>query len=365
MIITCASCLTKFNLDDSRIQAKGIKVRCSRCKHIFYVVPPPETKQEMIENAESFAKYHEDLMEPAERKEEAPAPEPKAQKQRPVDAESFAEYHADLVEPGERKEEAPLEPRVQKQRPVPEEEEEPAFLTSEKAPVEDSEPLTFPEKVEEPAAPEIGEEFSFEEPKGVEREEIKPARPKGMLRAEKRGPLRFLPLMIVLVLLILGFFYVWSELSSGGRLASYLDYSMKRMNDLWSQLWGVEKEDLSVGDLGRYDEQIEGIPLSIIEGKVKNQSKFTKKYIKVRITIFDEDKAKVAEQDAICGRIISREELKNQPPEFFQGDMMIKPQTEQEMVVPTGKTVPFMVILKDLSSRAKDFKYEIVEAPNL
>jgi len=225
--------------------------------------------------------------------------------------------------------------------------------------------LTFPEKVEEPTAPEIGEELSFEEPKRVEREESKPARPKGLLRTEKRGALRFLPLMIVLVLLILGFFYVWSELSSGGRLASYLDYSMKKMNDLWSQLWGVEKEDLNIGDLTRYDEQVGDQPLFIIEGKVKNQSKFSKKYVKVRITIFDEDKAKVAEQDAICGRIISREELKNQPPEFFQGDMMIKPQTEQEMVVPPGKTVPFMVIIKDLSSRAKDFKYEIVEAPNL
>jgi len=57
--------------------------------------------------------------------------------------------------------------------------------------------------------------------------------------------------------------------------------------------------------------------------------------------------------------------LKNLPAEFFQGDMVVKPQTEQEMVVPSGKTTPFMVIFKDLSSRAKDFKYEIVEAPNL
>ncbi len=45
--------------------------------------------------------------------------------------------------------------------------------------------------------------------------------------------------------------------------------------------------------------------------------------------------------------------------------MMIKPQTEQEMITPSGKTTPFMVIFKDLPSRAKDFKYEILEAPNL
>jgi len=69
MVVTCSSCLTKFNLDDSRIQSKGVKVRCSRCKHIFYVVPPPETKEEIKENFESFAKYHEELMEPGEKKQ--------------------------------------------------------------------------------------------------------------------------------------------------------------------------------------------------------------------------------------------------------------------------------------------------------
>jgi hypothetical protein len=45
--------------------------------------------------------------------------------------------------------------------------------------------------------------------------------------------------------------------------------------------------------------------------------------------------------------------------------MMIKPETEQEMNTAPDKTTPFMVIFKDLPSRAKDFKYEILEAPNL
>jgi hypothetical protein len=317
-------------LDDSRIQEKGIKVRCSRCKHVFYVVPPPETKEEIIENAESFAKYH-----------------------------------ADLMEPGERKAEAPPEARVQKERAVPVEEEEPGFLFSEKAPIKEAEQLTPPGKVEESAPPERAEEISFEEPRRVEKREGKPSRPKSMLHAEKRGPFRFIPLVIVLVLLIFGIFYVWTELSMGGKFSSYLDYSVKKVNELWNQIWGVEKEDLNVENLSRYDEQVEGLPLFIIEGKVKNQSRFTKKYIKIRIAIFDEDKVKVAEQDAICGRIIAREELKNQPPEFFKGDMMIKPQTDQEMITPSGKTAPFMVIFKDLPSRAKDFKYEILEAPNV
>jgi hypothetical protein len=317
-------------LDDSRIQAKGIKVRCSRCKHVFYVVPPPETKEEMIEDAKSFAKYH-----------------------------------ADLIEAGEKKTEVPVETRARKETAVPEVEEEPAFTFSEKAPIEEEEPLPPQEMAEESAPPEKTEEFLFEEPARVERAEAKPARPKSTAPAEKKGLLRFFPLFIVLILLILGIFYLWSELSLGGKLSSYLEIPMKRGTELWNQLWGLEKEDLSVGDLSRYDEQVESLTLFVIEGKVTNQSKFNKKYIKVRITIYDEEKIKVAEQDAICGRVIPREELKNQPPEFFRGDMVVKPQTEQEMVTPSGKVTPFMVIFKDLPSRAKDFKYEILEAPNL
>jgi len=342
MIITCASCLTKFNLDDSRIQAKGIKVRCSRCKHIFYVVPPPETKEEMIENAESFAKFHEELMGPGEKETEAPQ-ETEVQKE----------------EVGSEREEEEV---------GPEREEEEAFPDLEKAAEEKTEQWPSPSEfreVEEPMPPEKAEQLILEEPRKAERKEGRPSRPKGMAQAAKRGPLRFVPLVIIVVLLIFGIFYVWTELSMGGRLSSYLEYPVKKVTELWNQVWGVEKEDLTVGDINIYDAQVEGLTLFVIEGKVKNQSKLARKHVKLRISIFDEEKVKVAEQDAICGRLIGREELKRQPPEFFKGDMIIKPETEREMVVPAGKEVPFMVIFKNLPSRAKDFKYEILEAPEL
>jgi hypothetical protein len=281
------------------------------------------------------------------------------------DAKSFAKYHADLMEEGEKKTEAPPETRTRKETVVPEVEEEPSFAFSEEAAIEEEEPATPAGAVEEPAPPEKTEPFFFEEPVRSERAEAKPARPKSPLSAEKKGLFRFFPLFIVLILLIFGVFYLWSELTLGGRLSSYLEIPVKRGTELWNQILGLEKEDLNVGDLSRYDEAMEGLTLFVIEGKVTNQSKFTKKYVKVRITIFDEEKVKVAEQDAICGRVIPREELKNLPPDFFKGDMVVKPQTEQEMVTPSGKATPFMVIFKDLPSRAKDFKYEILEAPNL
>jgi hypothetical protein len=45
--------------------------------------------------------------------------------------------------------------------------------------------------------------------------------------------------------------------------------------------------------------------------------------------------------------------------------MVVRPKTENEMIVPPGKTIPFMVIFKNLSSQAKEFQVEIAEAPNL
>ncbi|MGD0585934.1 MAG: DUF3426 domain-containing protein [Oryzomonas sp.] len=44
MIIQCEQCLTKFRLDDAKIKAKGVKVRCAKCRHVFTVT---KQQQEM------------------------------------------------------------------------------------------------------------------------------------------------------------------------------------------------------------------------------------------------------------------------------------------------------------------------------
>ncbi len=40
MIVECEKCSGKFKLDDSKVTEKGIKVRCSKCKHVFTVKKP-------------------------------------------------------------------------------------------------------------------------------------------------------------------------------------------------------------------------------------------------------------------------------------------------------------------------------------
>ncbi len=45
MIIQCDKCSTKFRLDDSRITGNGVRVRCTKCQHVFIVAPPPPAEE--------------------------------------------------------------------------------------------------------------------------------------------------------------------------------------------------------------------------------------------------------------------------------------------------------------------------------
>ncbi len=63
MVIACSQCQTRFHVADERIPADGIKVRCSRCKHSFFVRAPGASPDEAVHAV-------------AERAAESPAPEP-------------------------------------------------------------------------------------------------------------------------------------------------------------------------------------------------------------------------------------------------------------------------------------------------
>ncbi|HEX5068349.1 MAG TPA: zinc-ribbon domain-containing protein [Myxococcota bacterium] len=61
MIVTCERCATQFQLDDSRVPARGVRVRCSRCKNAFRVVPPGQRAADEI--AELSRRAREDSQE--------------------------------------------------------------------------------------------------------------------------------------------------------------------------------------------------------------------------------------------------------------------------------------------------------------
>ncbi|MCM0082213.1 zinc-ribbon domain-containing protein [Geomonas sp. Red32] len=46
MILECDQCHTKFRLDDSKLKPGGVKVRCSKCRHVFVAGAETEPRQE-------------------------------------------------------------------------------------------------------------------------------------------------------------------------------------------------------------------------------------------------------------------------------------------------------------------------------
>ena len=42
MIVQCTQCGTKFKVDETRVGPQGAKVRCTKCKNVFAVQPPPK-----------------------------------------------------------------------------------------------------------------------------------------------------------------------------------------------------------------------------------------------------------------------------------------------------------------------------------
>jgi predicted Zn finger-like uncharacterized protein len=49
MIVQCEQCNTRFKLDDSKVREEGVKVRCSKCRHIFIV---RKEQPEQVEEAD-------------------------------------------------------------------------------------------------------------------------------------------------------------------------------------------------------------------------------------------------------------------------------------------------------------------------
>jgi predicted Zn finger-like uncharacterized protein len=319
--------MTKFSLDESRIPAKGAKVRCSKCQHVFFVTPPTESlpepqEEEPMEDFESFIKSHKEFAEPGPKGAEIPR--------------SKMDRREEIRFPGEKEDIG-----------FPEEEE---VLFREEAPVKKGAPVpSFVPEMEEKA-------------------EAKPVKPKRMIQRERRKPPVVFLLIIFLILLVLGGFFLWTEYGLKERLTTYTTYlenPIQKAIALWDQMLGVKKEGLVWGGLNQYNEKVGDFFLSVIEGKVKNESRSARKYIKIRVEVFDEHNNKIAEKETFCGRNIGRDGLKSLPPEFFRGEMLIQPLHPRDMVVPTGKEAPFMVVFKDLTRQAREFKPEIIEAPNL
>ena len=392
MIVTCDACKTNFTVDESRIPPEGIKVRCSKCKHVFLV--KKEAPEDFLSELDDFEKFHTDQMDTDGEEETFGGPDEGSAlvPEEPPDI-SFEEFMK-TQEPTPAPREA--EPSVEEEEisgGLDIDEEPPAALmdsdsvetlqaglepeemaegvSDEGAPIEADEPQLsaeayFREEMEREAAEQARARAlpSLEEKKFEDLIRGKNAR-KGL----KKPRSAFRSILLVILLIVLGLAaYVWWQ-DQGASLDGIEDAlptvkaGVQKVSDLWDDILGSRGGGLELSGLQGYEEKIGEHRIYVIKGQVNNTSRRARKYVKLRVIILDKAGNRIKEKMVYCGNVFTREELEQLSPRFFTGDEILQPKRPKDMVLEAHKTISFMAIFSGLPREGKSFKVDKLEAP--
>jgi predicted Zn finger-like uncharacterized protein len=394
MIVTCDACNTNFTVDDSRIPAEGIKVRCSKCKHVFMV--KKESPEDFLSDLEEFEKFHRDQFDDAgagvdksigEAEEQLARVHEestdisfeefmKTQEPTPEHPEVEPSIEEDMTAGLEIEEEVPSETMDTEGVDLPEldlESLEPAGGAPEETPIEEEETQLsaeafFREEMEREANQEAREhalpaleEKKFEDlikGKGVRRGPVKP-----------RSALK--PILLVVLLIVLGgAVYLWWQ-GEGASLDVVrgvfppLKAGLQKVSDLWDDVLGSRGGGLELSGLKGSEEKIGEHRVYVITGQVTNTSGRARKYVKLRVVILDQAGNRIKEKIVFCGNVFTHEELEQLSPRFFTGDEDLQPRRPKDMVLEARKAISFMAIFSGLPREGKSFKVEKLEAPTV
>ena len=352
MIVECEICQTKYNIEDSKITPQGVRVRCSKCKQVFSVKPPspsppspppPPTPEpageDFLQDFESFEKFHKDLME-------TPGMEAKS----PKDEEGLFErgefdqifQETGQVPPSEAPGPAEL-PTEEWPGPVPDEQRGTEFMEGE---------------METPTFDMSGLEEDLKEREHPER----PLR----TRAKRKTSWPFV-LIGILIVIALGGYYLWSErgvkFSIPWDIQPFLKSIPDKIQSLVDGVRGIERGSLSFSDLEGYKDTIGKVPVFVITGKVLNDTNKTKKHVRIKAILLDNENKVLDEKQTLCGSYFTKEDLRKLPPRFARSNFRIRPMPSK-MRVPPRTSSPFIVIFPNMPPDANEFQVEIVDAPN-
>jgi len=335
VIIQCEKCKTRYNFDESLITGTGIKVRCTRCQHVFFQknpsaeVPPPS-----------------DRAEP----EETPAEEqviPTEEQETPV------EEHLTPAE----EQETPAE-----EQEIPAEEQE--TPAEEKKGVEDLAKTLKELGVEtDDHAPDRWEAETIvtdngENDGGDISSAVKPRKKKSRILSRV--------IVYLLLIILMGGVYFWffprERQKVVDMIGTYVPietpFGTKKTRDI-----EVVKEAIAFVDVKEriVKNWIIG-DILLIEGAAVNNNTFTVKQIQVKGKILDTAGTVLAEQTSYCNNILTDEELRN----FTEKEIY------RELGNPSGRnlanesiphegTAPFMIAFTNPSKEAGEFIVELAD----
>jgi predicted Zn finger-like uncharacterized protein len=390
MIITCEKCGTRFNLDESLLDADGSTVRCSRCRNIFTAFPPPPDLEfdDLDFSDIEFEENNKDLSETGAQDTD----EPETLKLETTDPDEI-EIEIETAEMSAEDSLEPLdEPDLSEEL---ERHEKPALPEDVGQDLEDLDVEDlFSEKKESEFDPPFDDEKEDEAFEGLDEfddtdtppdkpphEPPPPRRPAraslihppdrdGALMDVEDAPRKKRSAISVPVLVVLILFVV----AAGGYVAStFLGYKIPFLPEIRipfiQQYLPEKKEDpVSYPDpipdqksvTGRFITNDTAGELFIITGKIENPAQIPYRRIQVKGTLFQKEQKAAVSQTAFCGNIIPDETLRTSPIEELTAQLRTPGKTGEinDKVMP-GKTVPFMLVFSNLPQNLENFTVEI------
>jgi len=417
MIIQCEKCKTRFKLDDSRVTASGVRVRCSRCNHTFVVLredPEEESDFELIlqglggnepsgldeETGLSLGEDSSDktLEETASLQSEDVAEDELSDESlagRDISLDSLS-LPEDEPEPMTSSDEQTFSDLLKKGVGLPQFQAPSDFDPSEKVPAAEDDggsstlsshvnnspaqtshlfdadaddsvsaisidandgPLesSLPEESEHPRSirEHVWPEADAKDEEGMD-DDLSPL---SISSRRKGSPIFSILLGILLVLLLGGAgFYLFT--AGNGGLADFFPDSVKAMLGLGKKTAGlVEIRSLE----GTFLANREAGEIFVIKGDAFNVSAKPLTTIQIKGKVFGPKGEVLVQQTVFCGNVLSGEQLALQP-----YSSMVKVMGNQfgetlaNFQVLPGKGIPFVIVFRDVPGHAKDFGAEVV-----
>ncbi|MEA2014763.1 MAG: DUF3426 domain-containing protein [Thermodesulfobacteriota bacterium] len=321
MIIECKECGRKYKFDESQIEGEGIWVRCANCKAVFF-----EENPVMVEIAKLMA----------------------------------------VMRPGGDAHESVFEDKPSEEKSYVEEAEDADQMFVEVEPENDTQFLNDDEIYNDIDRITGDAEVS-------EKEDVQ----------KTRLPGKIIALCIILIILLSAGIFLWTSPQPQvtkmtlGKILPPMEKLIEALPKV-GEIVGTKDEDIPNESLARMGVDLLNVKerfaknwvagdIMVIEGTVVNNNEYAVSHMRVIGKILDSSGNIIAEEESICGNILTDVELKSLTEEEIIQELSNPYGRDFSVaVVEPGKDIPFMLALVMPSGEASEFLVELVgiEAAN-
>lgn len=301
MIIQCPKCLTKFRLDDARVNDAGTRVRCSKCREVFVVEKEDAPSSGSPPTAEIKEEGTGDPAWSSISDVEAGVPSPESEEAKPATEETIHETEWPAAS-GYKAEETGIEKAA----------------------------------VKEP---------SLEGPPTTEDIKERPFATSGQEESQKKavseGRRSFLKIIASIIVIC-------------AAAAVPVRY-------LWINYKTAETGEIALADIsGYYTQNAEAGNLFVVTGRVVNNTNKARSFFQIKGTLFGKNGETLLQKEVYCGNIFSSKEIATLPKDKIEADLRNRAGGSLSNVnLLPGKAVPFIIVFFDLPKDLAEFSVEV------